>query len=54
LRGRSRSSDSDYDLNQRFAVLMAEDEALHAEIFGETFVRAYASVAMGAGSEQKH
>ena len=31
----------------RFATLIAEDQALHAEIFGEAFARAYASVALG-------
>jgi len=35
---------------QRFASLIAEDAALHAEIFGETFARAYASVALGAAA----
>jgi predicted component of type VI protein secretion system len=31
----------------RFATLIAEDAALHAEIFGEEFARGYASVALG-------
>jgi hypothetical protein len=36
---------------ERFATLIAEDTALHAEIFGEEFARGYASVALG-GSNQ--
>ncbi len=35
----------------RLTTLIDEDEALHAEIFGEVFARAYASVALGAGQE---
>jgi FHA domain len=34
--------------SERLALLMAEDEALHAELFGEAFARAYASVALGS------
>jgi predicted component of type VI protein secretion system len=34
---------------QRLATLICEDEALHAELFGEAFARAYASVALGSG-----
>jgi predicted component of type VI protein secretion system len=40
-----------FEQAQRLAVLIDEDEALHAEVFGETFARAYASVALGAGQE---
>jgi predicted component of type VI protein secretion system len=43
LRSRWRLADQ----GQRLATLIAEDEALHAEIFGEAFARAYASVALG-------
>jgi hypothetical protein len=32
---------------ERLATLIAEDNALHGEIFGEQFARAYASVALG-------
>jgi predicted component of type VI protein secretion system len=39
------------DQGQRLAILIDEDEALHAEIFGEAFARAYARVALGAGQE---
>lgn len=41
--GRSRC------LGQRLTTLIDEDEALHAELFGEAFARAYASVALGTG-----
>jgi predicted component of type VI protein secretion system len=36
-------------LGQRLTTLIDEDEALHAELFGEAFARAYASVALGTG-----
>ena len=36
-------------LQERLATLIAEDTALHAEIFGAEFARAYASVALGPG-----
>jgi predicted component of type VI protein secretion system len=39
------------DESERLATLITEEEALHAEIFGEAFARAYASVALGAGPE---
>jgi predicted component of type VI protein secretion system len=39
------------DQDQHLATLVDEDEALHAEIFGEAFARAYARVALGAGQE---
>jgi predicted component of type VI protein secretion system len=32
---------------EQFANLLSEDAALHAEIFGEEFAAAYASVALG-------
>jgi predicted component of type VI protein secretion system len=38
------------DYVERFANLLAEDAALHAEIFGEEFARAYASVALGGSA----
>lgn len=37
------------DQEQRLATLIDEDQALHAELFGEAFARAYASVALGGG-----
>mgnify|MGYP001769709060 CR=1 FL=1 len=46
LCGGRRSAES-----QRLAVLIDEDEALHAEIFGDAFARAYARVALGAAKE---
>ncbi len=36
-----------------FANLLSEDAALHAEIFGEEFASAYASVALGDGNPNK-
>lgn len=38
------------DYVERFANLLAEDADLHAEIFGEEFARAYASVALGGSA----
>jgi predicted component of type VI protein secretion system len=43
---RSRSKDQWARHQERFATLIAEDTALHAEIFGAEFARAYASVAL--------
>jgi len=43
--GRARSRWSSYV--ESFNALLAEDAALHAEIFGEEFAAAYASVALG-------
>jgi len=43
---RSRSKDRWARHQERFATLIAEDTALHAEIFGAEFARAYASVAV--------
>jgi predicted component of type VI protein secretion system len=43
---RSRSKDQWARYQERFATLIAEDTALHAEIFGAEFARAYASVAL--------
>jgi type VI secretion system protein len=40
-----------FEQAQRLAVLLDEEEALHTEVFGETFARAYASVALGAGQD---
>jgi hypothetical protein len=45
--GRRRLADQE----QRLASLIDEDQALHAELFGESFARAYASVALGSGQE---
>ena len=45
-RWRSKAQWASYQ--ERFATLIAEDAALHAEIFGVEFARAYASVALGA------
>ena len=47
-RSRSRALLATYQ--ERFTSLITEDAALHAEIFGEAFARAYASVALGATS----
>jgi predicted component of type VI protein secretion system len=47
LFSRSRSKAEWRDYVERFATLIAEDAALHAEIFGEEFARGYASVALG-------
>jgi predicted component of type VI protein secretion system len=43
---RSRTKDQWARYQERFATLIAEDTALHAEIFGAEFARAYASVAL--------
>lgn len=43
---RSRPKDQWARYQERFATLIAEDAALHAEIFGAEFARAYASVAL--------
>jgi predicted component of type VI protein secretion system len=51
LFNRSKSKAEWRDYVERFATLIAEDAALHAEIFGEEFARGYASVALG-GSKQ--
>jgi hypothetical protein len=45
-RSRSRALWTSYC--DRFATLIAEDQALHAEVFGEAFARAYAGVALGS------
>ena len=47
LFSRSRSKVEWRSYVERFATLIAEDAALHAEIFGEEFARGYASVALG-------
>jgi len=47
LFGRSRARAEWRGYVERFATLIAEDAALHAEIFGEEFARGYASVALG-------
>jgi predicted component of type VI protein secretion system len=47
LFSRSRSKAEWRSYVERFATLIAEDAALHAEIFGEEFARGYASVALG-------
>jgi hypothetical protein len=39
---------------ERFATLIAEDAALHAEIFGAEFARAYASVALEPAGRSEH
>ena len=39
---------------ERFATLIAEDTALHAEIFGVPFARAYASVALEPAGPPEH
>lgn len=38
---------------EAFSTLLVEDAALHAEIFGEEFASAYASVALGGDGESK-
>ena len=47
LFNRSRAKAEWQEYVERFATLIAEDAALHAEIFGEEFARGYASVALG-------
>jgi predicted component of type VI protein secretion system len=47
LFNRSRAKAEWRSYVERFATLIAEDTALHAEIFGEEFARGYASVALG-------
>ena len=47
LFNRSKSKAEWRSYVERFATLIAEDAALHAEIFGEEFARGYASVALG-------
>jgi predicted component of type VI protein secretion system len=47
LFNRSRAKAEWRSYVERFATLIAEDAALHAEIFGEEFARGYASVALG-------
>ena len=47
LFSRSRAKAEWHSYVERFATLIAEDAALHAEIFGEEFARGYASVALG-------
>jgi len=42
----SRSRDQWARYQERFTTLIAEDAALHAEIFDAEFARAYASVAL--------
>jgi hypothetical protein len=45
---RSRSKAQWASYRDRFATLIAEDTALHAEIFGVEFAQGYASVALGS------
>jgi predicted component of type VI protein secretion system len=47
LFNRSKSKAEWQEYVERFATLIAEDAALHAQIFGEEFARGYASVALG-------
>jgi predicted component of type VI protein secretion system len=47
LFNRSRAKAEWRSYVERFATLIAEDAALHVEIFGEEFARGYASVALG-------
>ena len=47
LFNRSRAKAEWRSYVERFATLIAEDAALHAQIFGEEFARGYASVALG-------
>jgi predicted component of type VI protein secretion system len=51
-RSRSRAEWTRYQ--ERFATLIAEDTALHAEIFGAEFARAYASVALAPAGQSDH
>jgi predicted component of type VI protein secretion system len=51
-RSRSRTLWTNYC--ERFSTLIAEDGALHAEIFGEAFARAYASVALGCAERPEN
>jgi predicted component of type VI protein secretion system len=51
---RSRSKDRWARYQERFATLIAEDTALHAEIFGAEFARAYASVASEPADHSEH
>jgi len=51
---RSRSKAQWASYRDRFATLIAEDTALHAEIFGVQFARGYASVALGADRVPEH
>ncbi len=48
----SRSKAEWREYVERFANLLTEDAALHAEVFGEEFARAYASVALGGSDSQ--
>jgi predicted component of type VI protein secretion system len=50
LFNRSKSKAEWQEYVERFATLISEDAALHAQIFGEKFARGYASVAL-AGSK---
>jgi hypothetical protein len=47
---RPQQADEQGRATQRLATLIAEDAALHAEIFGAEFARAYASVALAPAS----
>ncbi len=51
---RPRSKDQWARYQERFATLIAEDAALHAEIFGAEFARAYASVALEPDGSPEH
>jgi predicted component of type VI protein secretion system len=50
----SRSKDQWARYQERLAALIAEDAALHAEIFGAEFARAYASVALEPAGRSEH
>lgn len=54
LFSRSRSKAMWASYQERLATLIAEDAALHAEIFGVEFARAYASVALGSADPPSH
>lgn len=54
LFSRPRSKAQWASSEERFATLIAEDTALHAEIFGVEFARAYASVALGPAGPPDH
>ena len=51
---RSPSKSQWASYRERFAALIAEDTALHAEIFGVEFARAYASVALEPAGPPEH